>query len=469
MISRSLLPSAWLRIAHRFFLAAGLCFLAAMAAVPAAAANRDHPNLILMISDDQDYEHFGFAGHPIARTPTIDRLAREGTLFPIAHVPMSRCHPTLASLLSGRYPHQSGIYYNYGERPLDVPDSLPRLLSDAGYATYCEGKYWEGKPERLGFTHGPGRNSNRFVRKDQQQLFAFIDQVGDQPFFVWWAPRMPHTPHNPPPRLVRTVPPDPIPIPGYIRHDFRQAFVKKEQLSFAMETWLDEGVADLLDELHRTGHDRDTLIVFLIDNGWCNGLVSKGSPREKGVRTPLFFYGPGLVPAHQRIDGLFTTIDVPPTLLDFAGLRVPATYAGRSLKRVLESGHGGGREILFGAAYPAFATPGANRPERDLYALYARSQRWKYVVYFQDVREDRNRTYFRIQYIGTDFPAHDRGDQELFDLAADPYEQKNLAGLDAQRSRCNTFRRQVLDWWQATGGRPLADPVAGRVGAAGKP
>ena len=94
------------------------------------------PNFVFIISDDHDFEHLGFMGNRVVHTPTIDRLAETGTVFTHAHLPMSRCHPTLASFLSGRWPHQSGIYYNYGPRPLDPTGSLPRLLSSAGYATY---------------------------------------------------------------------------------------------------------------------------------------------------------------------------------------------------------------------------------------------------------------------------------------------------------------------------------------------
>ena len=128
--------------------------LLALLASPAGAAGE--PNIVYIISDDQDFDHLGFMGHSLVHTPTLDRLASAGTVFTTAHLPMSRCHPTLASFLSGRWPHQSGIYYNYGEKQLEPKNSLPSLLKKAGYATYVEGKYWEGDPRAMGFTHGAG-------------------------------------------------------------------------------------------------------------------------------------------------------------------------------------------------------------------------------------------------------------------------------------------------------------------------
>ncbi|MEO1836489.1 MAG: sulfatase-like hydrolase/transferase, partial [Akkermansiaceae bacterium] len=85
----------------------------------------EKPNIVYVISDDHDYEHLGFMGNKFVHTPTLDRMANDGAVFETAHLPMSRCHPTLASFLSGRWPHQTGIYYNYGEKKLSPENSLP--------------------------------------------------------------------------------------------------------------------------------------------------------------------------------------------------------------------------------------------------------------------------------------------------------------------------------------------------------
>ena len=113
------------------------------------------------------------------------------------------------------------------------------------------------------------------------------------------------------------------------------------------------------------------------------------------------------------------------------------------------------RDALFGAIYPAFATKGDERPERDVYALYVRTEKWKYIYFLQDVVQQRNGDYFRIQSIETDYPARKAGDEDLYDLEDDPYEQNNLAGDPAQKKRLAQLREQVLTWWRATGGKPL--------------
>lgn len=416
----------------------------------------EQPNIVLIISDDHDNEHFGFMGNQFVHTPNLDLLARSGTLFTRAHLPMSRCHPTLASFLSGRWPHQTGVYHNFGDRKLDPTNSLPRLLRDAGYATYVEGKYWEGDPRAMGFTHGKGNTANTFVRDGQADLFAFIDEVGGhRPMFIWWAPKIPHLPHNPPQEYLALFDRDRIPVPEWIRADRRESFLQKEHLSLAMEAWLDKGIGSLQTKLRDKGVYEDTMFVFVIDNGWCNGLVSKGSPFEKGIRTPVFFTWPAKIRGGQRFDYLTSTLDIFPTILDYAGARTPLSAAGNNLRPIIEGTTARNRERLFGAIYPAFVTKTDQRPERDIYALYVRGERWKYVLYLQDVVPSRNRSYFRIQWIETDYPVRGKGAEDLYDLQADPTERNNLASRPEHARRLAEMRGAVLAWWKDTGGRPI--------------
>lgn len=445
-----------------FRIAKALVFVVALSAIICrSTAVAEQPNIVFIISDDHDNEHLGFMGNEAVHTPNLDRLAKSGAVFTTAHLPMSRCHPTLASFLSGRWPHQSGIYYNFGTAKLSPRNSLPSLLRDAGYATYVEGKYWEGDPREMGFTHGAGKTANKFVRDGQDDLFAFIDdRGGKQPLFIWWAPLIPHTPHNPPRKYLDLFDQDKIPVPDYITAENRKEFLKKEHLSFAMEAWLDDGIGQLEEKLREKGLYDNTLFAFVIDNGWCNGLVSKGSPFEKGVRTPVFFTWPGKIKGEQRFDQLTSTLDINPTLLDYAGIDTagidtPETAAGNSLRPIIDGKSNTNRDQLFGAIYPAFVTKGDERPERDVYALYVRDKQWKYILYLQDVDQTRNQSYFRIQSIVTAYPTRQQGDQDLFDLSTDPYEQTNLADKTEQAERIVQMKAAAMAWWKETGGKPL--------------
>lgn len=427
-------------------------------------ADPDKPNIVLLISDDQDYEHLGFMGNTFVHTPSIDALAEAGVVFTTAHLPMSRCHPTLASMLSGRHPHQSGLYYNYGSKPLSPTNSLPNLLKRAGYATYVEGKFWEGDPRVMGFTHGAGKTANTFVRKGQETLYQFIDETaGKKPFFIWWAPKIPHTPHNPPSKYRELYDYARMPIPSYLKQQGidpdaksgNKSWRDKEQTLYAMDAWLDDGVGQLIAKLKEAGQYDNTLFVFVIDNGWCNGLVSKGSPFEKGVRTPMTFTYPGKIQKGQRFDGLVSTLDMYPTILDYAGVPVPKTASGRSLKPVIEGDRSQLRDELYGAIYPAFATKTDERAARDIYAIYIRTERWKYIYYLQDVKAERNRNYLRIQSICTDYPTRQAGEEDLYAIDKDPYELNDLADQPGHDQLKKTLRAKCLQWWEQTGGQPL--------------
>ncbi len=418
------------------------------------------PNIVLIISDDQDYEHFGFIGHPFAKTPAMDALAASGCVLHRAHLPMSRCRATLASMLSGLYPHQSGIYYNHGLKKLKGNNSLPMLLRDAGYATFGSGKFWEGDAGALGFTHSKGNTSAHFVRSDQEDALHFLDEVGGKkPFFMWWAPKLPHTPHNAPQRFLDLYQPKLFSIPPWIRGG--DAFFRNmEHQLLASTSWLDEGIEELMEKLRSKKLTENTVVVFLIDNGWCNGLSSKGTAFEKGLQTPIIVSWPGHIPQGRHSNVLVSTLDLFPTLLSYAGINAPPEIPGRNLRGLIEGHKEEGRKFLSGVIYPAVSTIDDEAPERDAYAIYTRDDRWKYIRYLKDVRSKENDGFFRIKSLLADFPERKAGDEDLYDLDNDPYELKNLAHLAEHRERKQEMEQMAYQWWQDTGGKPFrSDPI----------
>ena len=255
------------------------------------------PHVVLIIGDDHGWSDYGFMGHAAIQTPHLDALARDGLLFTHGYVPSSLCRPSLATLATGLYPHQHGItgndptaradreaylHLNQGwiERFEESPN-IAGMLGEAGYISHQSGKWWEG-PCRCGdftsgMTHGdPERNGRHgdegliIGRETMAPVFEFIDGAVDnnKPFFVWYAPFMPHLPHNPPERLLAKyrTPARPEEVAAY----------------YAMCEWLDETVGQLIAHLEARNVRDDTLIVFLNDNGWVQPI--KDGP---GWRTPV--------------------------------------------------------------------------------------------------------------------------------------------------------------------------------------
>jgi len=122
------------------------------------------------------------------------------------------------------------------------------------------------------------------------------------------------------------------------------------------------------------------------------------------------------------------------------------------LRAFIEGTGGAKRDLLIDAVYPGYAD---KDPARELYALYARDARWKYILYTRDVEESANKEFLRIQHRFCPFPARKQGDEDLFDLHNDPYERTNVASLAENRDRRQAMRRRVLDWWATTGGAEL--------------
>jgi len=402
------------------------------------------PNLVLAIADDMDPGHVGFLGNPLARTPRVDQLAAQGWLTPALYA-QPVCRAALGVLLSGRWPHETGVTSNGAEAALESANALPARLRAAGYASYCAGKFWEGPPPTYGFD-APAANDERFARggeDGQDGLFAFLaEQAVRGPWFVWWAPSLPHTPHRPPVRFAQEFAATELAVPAGFRgsaEDFQAA----ERASLAMHTWMDAEFRRLLAKLEELGELEETVILFLADNGWSTWRVSKGTPRELGVCMPLIVSAPGQVRRGLDAGCLADLVDVHATLLDYAGAAPAPEDRGQSLRPYLEGrAEKAGRARLFGSAH-------ARRGE--LYALYARDQRWKYVRYVRDVNSQELSPGPRL----AEPFRRKSGVEELFDLAADPFELENLARLEEHAERLAELRAATFAWWRETGGPEL--------------
>jgi arylsulfatase A-like enzyme len=401
---------------------------------PAENGASEPPNIVLIISDDQGYKDFGFMGSEIAHTPNLDRLAEQGTFFPFGYATASLCRPSLRSLLTGLQP----IQFDYREQQLvrkGIPASprspliehfhtLPAILAQRGYASFQSGKFPEGSYRNGGFTQGmvekPGKAGRkqgiRIGRETMEPLFSFIDEHGRQPFFIWFAPQMPHLPHNAPKQF--TAPYDSLDLPW-----FAPGY-------YASITWFDSVVGRLVDHLEKRGLRRRTLIVFVTDNGWqapgpgvdydytLGGSKGKESLYELGFRTPVIFNWPGGIPAGKVNDDLVSLVDLFPTLLDYAGAPQVANRPGVDLRPILDGEPGSTRSALIGTA----AALRSQRKGEPPGGSFLRTRRWHY-LWYNDGRE------------------------ALFDLTVDPEEEHDVAATHADVVQ--ESRQRILEWSQA--------------------
>ena len=425
-----------------FLLTTGLLFAACTLATKP-------PNVVLIISDDQSWTDYGFMEHEAIETPNIDRLARQSRLFKRGYVPTSLCCPSLATLITGLYPHQNGITGNEPPIPsggkntdqyrsqvqecvgfIDTVPTLPRLLAKRGYVSHQSGKWWQGHYSRGGFTHGMthgdpkrrGRHGDeglKIGREGLQPIFDFIDDAGDKPFFVWYAPFLPHNPHNPPKRLL-------------------DKYTKKTESIFiarywAMCEWFDETCGQLLNHLDEKKLARDTLVIYVTDNGWIqradNGRYaprSKRSPYDGGIRTPIMIRWPGKVQPGERPE-LANSIDLAPTILKACGLEPTDTMQGIDL---LDDTALAKRKSTHGACYLHNAVD-IHKPSANLTHRWLINGNWKVILPYKANLTTRDE-------------AKGTGETELYNLAKDPFERRNLAKSKASRVKRLTKQLNAL-------------------------
>ncbi len=404
------------------------------------AARQGKPNIVLIISDDQAWSDYGFMGHPTIRTPHLDRLSQQSVLYTRGYVPTALCRPSLMTLVTGRYAHEHGVTGNdpspkyaapsselYRQRRtrlisyLDRFDTLPELLAEQGYLSHQSGKWWEGSFRHGGFTHGMtrgfpeagGRHGDeglKIGREGMKSIETFVDTAIDQdkPFFLWYAPFLPHSPHNPPVRLLE----------HYQAPDRSETIAKYD----AMCEWFDETCGQLMGYLEHKGVREETLIVYVADNGWVQdpdssryASRSKQTPYEGGVRTPIMFSWPGHLEPSSRTD-LVSSIDLVPTLLAVAGARMPKDLPGLDLLPYLRENKALERSSIFGEGF-AHDIADVDHPEASLLYRWVIEDRWKLLLTYDG----------EVHRYASTHPRTETRPQ-LFDLLKDPWESSNVAG-----------------------------------------
>jgi arylsulfatase A-like enzyme len=410
----------------------------------ALTAKAAPPNVVMIISDDQHWGDYGFMGHPHIQTPQLDKLAKQSLTFPRGYVPSSLCGPSLATIITGRFPHQHRVTSNDPAKPDDLPKKkflqskafkegrqrmvehiqewplLPALLGKQGYLSFQTGKWWLGEFSTGGFTHGMtrgGRHGDEGLdigRKTMQPIYDFISgaKKESKPFFIWYAPMMPHDPHTPPERLL-----------AKYRDKTPSIHVAKY---WAMVDWFDETCGQLMDHLEKEGIAENTIVIYVTDNGWITDPAtgkyaprSKLSPYDGGIRTPIMIRWLGKL-APQMNDTPVSSIDLLPTILKACGVQPPKDLPGIDLT---DSTAVSTRKTLTGDCY-THAFVDQEKP--------ATSLRWRWII------EDGWKLIVPA-------PQNEKGDPELYQIRKDPNEEDNRAAAEPERAAA--LRKKLDAWW----------------------
>lgn len=432
----------------------------ALAAPATAVEPASRPNIILIMPDDMGWGDIGAHGHPVVQTPNLDRLFAESTRFTDFHVSPT-CAPTRSSLLSGRHEFKNGVTHTIFERErMSLKTiTLAEVLRGAGYTTGIFGKWHLGdeepyQPPQRGFDetfiHGAGgigqtypgscgdapnnkyhdpyvRHNGTFVRTIGyctdvffQAATRWIDgrrQEQQKPFFAMITPNAPHGPLvSPGPRY------DALYTGKAIRG---KPLAPSDVAYFAMISNIDENIGKLLDQLNRWGIERQTLVIFLSDNGGTHTALYNGGYRagkasmySGGTHAPSFWRWPGQIKAGVDVAALTAHIDIFPTLAELAGAplngQVQQQVEGRSLRPLLND-------------------PGAAWPDRFLVTHVGRWEKGQAAQSKFKHNSIRNSQYRLVE------------NRELFDLKADRGETKNV--IDEHPEVVARLRAVYDQWW----------------------
>jgi arylsulfatase A-like enzyme len=458
------------------------------------------PNILFIMTDDQAHHEMSCAGNPLISTPNMDRLAREGVRFANSFCTNSLCAPSRASVLTGCYSNVNGIRGNSEsrdniERINPALPTFPRLLREAGYRTALIGKiHLNDNPGDLGFDDWkvlPGQGvyfDCEFIENDGRipskgyvtdvitdKALAWLEKRDrSRPFCLVYQHKGPHRPFTPAPRHTHLYDEGDFPCPETFDDDYAtrriaglaadmrfdislagdypdlpkgldprekkkwiyQRFVKDH---YRATVGVDENLGRVLDYLDAEGIAEDTLVMYTSDNGFFlgeHGWYDKRFMYEPSLRIPLLVRYPRLGFTGAVIGDMALNVDFAPTILDLAGVSVPPSMHGRSLRPLLE---GAAQEDWRKSMY---------------YAYYENS--WKLAGFKQEDLSDPSFTFFTAHRVSphhgvrTDrwklIEYYSEGDyRELFDLQNDPQELTNRAGspecADIERELTAELRR----------------------------
>jgi len=413
----------------------------------------DKPNIIFIISDDQAWSDYGFLGHRFIETPHIDKLARQGITYTRGYVTAPLCSPSLASIITGLYPHQHGITGNdpefcsgnnrYGhewlmERKVHFDTLLEKfkskpllteILSDQGYLSFQTGKWWLGSYTDGGFdygmTHGipemGGRHGDFGLdigRQGMDTVYRMLELAIEKrlPFFLWYAPFLPHSPHNPPDSLLQK----------YLKATASEPVARY----WANCEWFDTTVGQLLNYLQKKRLLENSIILYLCDNGWVQDPErqnrylegSKRAPYDMGIRTPIMVSWPGHIDPIMDTLTLTSSIDIVPTVLNVLEISQPQSLQGISL---LDRNKLQNRNRIFSEVF-FHDIESMKEPTLSLKYQIIIKDEWKLIL--PDNRNLPDST------------------AELYKILKDPFEKNNI--INHYSDLTDELKKEVYEWWK---------------------
>ena len=412
------------------------------------------PNMIIFIADDVSWDDLGCYGNDQVQSPNIDSLAEKGIIFKNAYLTTSSCSPSRNSIITGRYPHNTGAAELHSMPPMDMI-SLPEILKSKGYFTLQAGKFHMGDYAIRGFdeVHND-REINGFGGEEYWE-HAIENIPKGKPFFMWFASIDAHRGwgenkfsgiHNP----------DEIKVPEYLVDGPE---TRLDLVNYYDEiTRFDYYIGKVVQKLKEKGAYENTIIIVMADNGR-PFPHSKTRVNDQGVKTPFVVHYPQATATQNSVSqSLISTIDIAPTLIDLAGIEPKDHFQGVSFKKLLLNSNQKHRNYVFAEHnwhdYEAYERMVSNehymyiKNERPQFAQRGPLDAVNSTTYAELKQALFNGSITKKQ---AEIFMSPRPQEELYDLIADPYQFNNLLLGENIPLAYQELKQKLEEWSVSTG------------------
>ena len=411
---------------------------------------QDKPNFIFFIADDISQSDFGTYGHPSIKTPAVDALAAKGMRFDNAYLTTSSCSPSLCSIISGRYPHNTGA----PELHMNLPDGqirFPELLRKAGYYTLLCGKnHMFGDQDRafdkITRGEGPGNEKNWVPNLKERPK--------DKPFFFWYASSDAHrswqlSDHAP------TYDENKVIVPPYM---YDGPETRKDLAQYYHEvSRFDHFIGLVVEELKEQGILENTMLIVASDNG-------RPFPRDKsrlydsGIKTPWVVHFPQIIKEKKVTQSLISSIDLSATCLELAGVEIPKNIQGKSFLPILKNPETKVRQVIF-AEHNWHVYKNHERMVRIGDFVYIKNNYPKQMnlSYESDTKYPAGKELWlahaasKTSKVQQQIFANPCPEEELYKVSQDPDQLNNLASNPEYKTQLIQAREMIQLWTEQTG------------------
>jgi N-sulfoglucosamine sulfohydrolase len=411
------------------------------------------PNILIFIADDVSWDDLGCYGNKQVQTPNIDKLAANGIRFTNVYLTASSSSPSRNSIITGRYPHNTGAAELHTEPPIQMT-SFPELLRKKNYYSVLSGKFHLGQYAKRGFDliH----NNLEIVGDGGEEMWVKVinERPKNKPFFMWFASYDAHRDWGPN-EYAGTHNPDVIIPPFYLadgngtKADLASYYDEIKRFDFY--------IGEVIRELCTQNVLDNTLIIIMADNGR-PFPYSKTRVNDSGMKTPFIIHWPERIKQPAICNSLISAIDIAPTILTLADITIPGQFQGTSFDKLL---------IKPGSEFRNFVFAEHNWHDYEAHERMVRNKDFMYILNSRPLAPQMGpadiigspsfsellllKNSGKLSAAQADIFAIPRPEEELYDYNRDPLQLLNVASVPEYMETLHNLRKILQEWMKETG------------------